>query len=34
MAAFLVGAVDQDATHAHLVAHFAERDFLGPRCEH
>ena len=29
----VVGAVDQDAANAHVVAHFAERDFLG-RCEH
>jgi hypothetical protein len=30
----VVGAIDQDATHAHLVAHLAEGDFLGSRCEH
>jgi hypothetical protein len=28
----MVGAVDQDAANAHLVAHFAERDFQGSRC--
>jgi hypothetical protein len=33
MAAMVVGAVDQHATHAH-VAHLAEGDFLGARCEH
>jgi hypothetical protein len=26
--AMIVGAIDQDATHAHLIAHFAERDLL------
>jgi hypothetical protein len=34
MAAMIVGAVDQDGAHAHLVAHFAEGDFLGSRCPH
>jgi hypothetical protein len=34
MAATVVGAIDQDATHAPLVAHFTERDFLGSRFEH
>jgi hypothetical protein len=34
VAATVVGAIDQDATHAPLVAHFTERDFLGSRCEH
>jgi hypothetical protein len=34
VAATVVGAVDQDATHAHIVAHLAEGDFLGSRCEH
>jgi hypothetical protein len=33
MAAAVVGAVDQDAAHADL-AHVAEGDFLGSRCEH
>jgi hypothetical protein len=33
MAAMVIGAVDRDATHAHL-AHSAEGDFLGSRCEH
>jgi hypothetical protein len=29
MAAMMVGAVDEHATHAHLVAHFAEGDLLA-----
>jgi hypothetical protein len=33
MAATIVGAIDQDAAHAHL-AHLAEGDFLRTRCEH
>jgi hypothetical protein len=33
MGTAIVSAVDEHATHTHL-AHFAERDFLGSRCEH
>jgi hypothetical protein len=33
MAATIVGAIDLDAAHAHL-AHVAEGDLLGSRCEH
>ena len=34
MAAMVVRAVDEDAVHAHVVAHLAEGDFLGSRCEY
>jgi hypothetical protein len=30
MAATVVGAIDKDAAHAHIIAHLAEGDLLGP----